>query len=210
EGRRGTAAGNIVLQLVEGITHRQLGRDLGNRKTGGLGGQRGRARYSRVHFDDDHAAILRVDTELHVGAAGFHTDFTQHRQRGVAHDLVFLVGQGLGRGHGDGVTGMHAHGIEVLDRADDDAVVLLVADHLHLVFLPTDQRFVDQQFLGRRKIQTAVADFLELFAVIGDPATGTTHGEGWANDARKADLVEDAVGFIHVVSDAGTRAFHAD
>src|SRR5690606_2921713 len=156
EGGRRATAGDVVRELVEAVTHRQLGGDLGDREASGLGGQRRGTGHPRVHFDHHHAAIDRVDAELYVGATGFHADFTQHRQRGVAHDLVFLVGQGLSRGHGDGVTGMHAHGIEVLDRADDDAVVLLVADHLHLVFLPADQRFVDQQLLGRRQVQTAV------------------------------------------------------
>jgi hypothetical protein len=36
-----------------------------------------------------------------------------------------------------------AHGVDVLDAADDDAVVLLVADDLELVFLPADDGLVD-------------------------------------------------------------------
>src|SRR5690606_27897462 len=122
-----------------------------------------------------------------------------------AHDLVFLIGQGLRRGDGDGVAGVHAHRVEVLDGADDDAVVLLVADHLHLVFLPADQRFVDQQFAGRRQIEAAGADLLELFAVVGDAAAGAAYGEGRPDDAGEADLVEYAVGFVHVVRNAGHR-----
>ena len=38
--------------------------------------------------------------------------------------LVFAVGERLRRGDGDRVAGVHAHGIEVLDRADDDDVVV--------------------------------------------------------------------------------------
>jgi hypothetical protein len=45
-------------------------------------------------------------------------------QRGVAHDLVLAVGERLRRRHGDRVAGVHAHGVEVLDRADDDHVVV--------------------------------------------------------------------------------------
>jgi hypothetical protein len=37
--------------------------------------------------------------------------------------LVLAVGQGQGRGDGDRVTGVDAHRVEVLDRADDDDVV---------------------------------------------------------------------------------------
>ncbi|MCY1280808.1 hypothetical protein D9M70_296020 [compost metagenome] len=210
EGRRGAAAGDVVLQLVEGVADSQLGGDLGDREAGGLGGQRRGARHARVHLDHHHAAVVRIDAELHVGAAGFHADLTQHRQRGVAHDLVFLVSQGLRRGDGDRVAGVHAHRIEVLDGADDDAVVLLVADNLHLVFLPADQRFVDQQFLGRRQVEAAGADFLELLAVVGDAAAGAAHGEGRTDDAGEADLLEDAIGFFHAVGDAGARALQAD
>ena len=105
---------------------------------------------------------------------------------------------------------MHTHRVEVLDGADDDAVVLLVTDHLHLVFLPADQRLVDQQFAGRRQVETAGADFLELFTVVGDAATGTAHGEGRADDAREANLLQHAVRFFHVVGDAGNRAGQAD
>jgi hypothetical protein len=98
-----------------------------------------------------------VDRELHVGAAGIDADLAQHRDRGVAHDLVFLVGQRLRRRHGDRVAGVHAHRVEVLDRADDDAVVRLVAHDFHLVFFPAEQRFLDQQFVGRRGLEAALA-----------------------------------------------------
>ncbi|MNI15322.1 hypothetical protein D3C73_686180 [compost metagenome] len=72
---------------------------------------------------------------------------------------------------------MDTHRIDVFDRADDDAVVILIAHHLHLVLFPADQRFVNQQLFGRGQIQTAFANLFELFAVIGDTATGAAHGE---------------------------------
>ena len=72
---------------------------------------------------------------------------------------------------------MHTHGIEVFNRADDDAVVIFVSDNLHLVFLPTDQRLIDEQFTGWRELEAAKTDFLELIAVIGDAATRAAHRE---------------------------------
>ncbi len=134
----GGAAGDVVAQFVQGIADRQLGGDLGDREAGRLGGQRGGTRHPRIHLDDDHPAVYRIDGELNVGAAGIDADLAQHRNAGVAHDLVFLVGQGLGRGDGDGIAGMHTHRVEVLDRANDDAVVRLVANRLHLIFLPAE------------------------------------------------------------------------
>ena len=115
ERRRRRTAGDLVTQLVQRVAHGQLGRDLGDRETRGLGSQRRRTRHAWVHFDHDHAAIDRVDRELHVGAAGVHANLAQHSQRGVAQDLVLLVGQRLGRGHGDRVAGVYTHGVQVFD-----------------------------------------------------------------------------------------------
>src|SRR4029453_5114503 len=50
-------------------------------------------------------------------------DLADDGDRGIPHELVFLVGQRLRGRHRDGVAGVHAHRIEVLDRADDDDVV---------------------------------------------------------------------------------------
>ncbi len=199
-GRR--AAGDVVFQFVERIADGELGRDLGDREAGGLGGQRRRARHARVHLDDDEAAVLRIDGELHVRAAGLDADLAQHRDRGVAHDLVFLVGQRQRRRDGDRVAGVDAHRIDVLDRADDDAVVRLVADDFHLIFLPAEHRFLDQDFGRRRGIEAAADDLEEFRAVVGNAAAGAAEREGRADDGRQADVIErlrgDRHGMAHV------------
>jgi hypothetical protein len=61
----------MSFDLVQRVAHRQLGGDLGDREAGGLRRQRRGARHARVHLDDDQAAVLRIDRELHVRAAGF-------------------------------------------------------------------------------------------------------------------------------------------
>ena len=133
-GRR--LAGDVVGDLVERVADGQAGGDLGDREAGGLAGQRARARHARVHLDHDLLAGAGVDGELHVAAAGLDADAPDAGEGGVAHLLVLDVGQRLGRRHGDGVAGVHAHRVEVLDRADDDAVVGPVAHHLQLELLP--------------------------------------------------------------------------
>jgi len=65
---------------------------------------------------------------------------------------------------------MHAHRIEVLDRADDDAVVAVIAHHLHLEFFPAGHRLLEQHLAGRGGVQPARHDRLELLAVVGDAA----------------------------------------
>uniref|UniRef100_A0A0N4ZAF6 NAD-specific glutamate dehydrogenase n=1 Tax=Parastrongyloides trichosuri TaxID=131310 RepID=A0A0N4ZAF6_PARTI len=66
--------GDVVGQFVQGVADGQLGGDLGDGEAGGLGRQRRGARHARVHFNHDHAAVGRVDRELHVGAAGLDAD----------------------------------------------------------------------------------------------------------------------------------------
>ena len=90
---------------------------------------------------------LGIDANCTFEPPVLDADLAQHRDRRVAHALVFLVGQRLRRRDGDRVAGVHAHRIEVLDRADDDAVVAAVAHDLHLEFLPAEHRFLEQHFV---------------------------------------------------------------
>ena len=187
-GRR--PAGDVVGDFVERVADRELGGDLGDGKAGRLGGERGGARDARVHLDHDHAPVDRIDRELHVRAAGLDADLAQHRQRGVAHDLVFLVGQRQRRRDGDGIAGVHAHRIDVFDRADDDAIVRLVADDLHLEFLPAEHALLDQHLVGRRGVDAALDDLDEFVAVVGDAAAGAAHREARADDRGQADVLQ--------------------
>ena len=86
---------------------------------------------------------------------------------------------------------MHAHGVNIFDRADDDGVVGLVAHHLHLEFLPAEYRLFNQHFAGGGGFHPAFDDGEEFFAVIGDAAAGTAHGEAGANDGGQADLIQN-------------------
>ncbi len=88
------------------------------------------------------------------------------------------------------VAGMHAHRIDVLDRADDDRVVGAVADHLHLEFLPAEQGFVDQDLADRRGFEPRAADGGIVVAVVGDAAAGAAERVGGADDRRQADIFD--------------------
>jgi len=60
-----------------------------------------------------------------------------------------------------------------------------VAHNFHLELFPADQRFLDQQFARRRRVQAAAADGLELFRVVGDAAAGAAQGERGADHIGK-------------------------
>ena len=146
-GRR--QARDVVGNLVEVVAERELGGDLRDREAGGLRRERRRPRHARVHLDDDDPAVGRVDRELDVRSAGLDADAADDPARRVAHPLVFLVGERQRRRDGDAVAGVHAHRVDVLDRADDDEVVGDVAHHLELVFLPADDRLLDEDLVHR-------------------------------------------------------------
>ena len=116
-------------------------------KAGRLRRQRRRARDARVHLDDQHLAVGGIHGELDVAAAGVDADLANDRDGGVAHHLVLAVGERHRRRHGDRVAGVHAHRIEVLDRADDHDVVVAVAHHLELELLPADDAPLDQHLV---------------------------------------------------------------
>src|SRR3546814_523542 len=142
--------------------------------------------FRSVHLDNDQPPVLWIDCELYVGTACFHADFAQDRDARVPHDLIFLVGERQRRRNGDAVTRVDAHRIDVLDRADDDGIVVPVADDLHLIFLPAEERLLDQHLGGGRGIKPPGHDADEILLVVGDAAAGAAKGEAGADDRRKA------------------------
>ena len=203
-GGRG-AFGDVVVEFVERVADGELGRDLRNREAGGLRGQRRRARHARVHLDDDEPAVRRVYRELHVRAARLHADLAQDRDGGVAHHLVFAVGKRQRRGDRDAVAGMHAHRIDVLDGADDDAVVLRVADNLHLVLFPAEDGFLDQDLRRGRGFEAPLGDVHVFFAIVGDAAARAAEREGRPDDGRKLDVVERVLRLGEVMGELRAR-----
>ena len=111
--------------------------------------------------------------------------------RGVAHPLIFLVAERQDRRHGDAVAGVHAHRIDVLDRADDDEVVGDVAHHLELEFLPADHRLLDQHFVDRAELEAALGELAELFDVVGDAAADAAERERRPDDQREAERARE-------------------
>ena len=133
----GRFPGNVVGQLVQGVPHCQLGRDLGYRKSGRLRGQGGRARDPRIHLDHHHDAHSPDCTANWMLDPPVSTPISRmHRKGLVPHDLILAIAQGLGRCHGDGIAGVHTHRIEVLDGTNHHAVVGPVPHDLHLELFP--------------------------------------------------------------------------
>lgn len=90
---------------------------------------------------------------------------------------------------------MNAHWIDVFNRANDDAVIRFVADHFHLIFLPAEQAFIDQNLANRRGVDARANDCLVFFPVIGNAATGAAECECRTNDGWQTDFVKRTHGF---------------
>src|SRR5205814_278816 len=84
------------------------------------------------------------------------------------------VGQRLRGSHGDRVAGVHAHRVEVLDRADDHAVVGPVAHDLELVLLPTGDRALDEDLRDRAGGQARDRDLAQLLDRVGPAGTSAS------------------------------------
>ncbi len=192
----GRLLGNVVGNLVERIANREQRGDLGDGKSCRLRGQRRAARDARVHLDDVELAVGGVDGELDVGTARLDADGADDLERGLAHDLVFFVGERLGGRDGDAVARVDAHGIEVLDGTDDDHVVLAVAHDLELVFLPSGDGLLDEDLAVRTEGQSPPDVSLVLLRVVGDVAAGAAERIGRADDRGKTDLLDDSLGLF--------------
>ena len=105
---------------------------------------------------------------------------------------------------------MHATWVEVFDRANDDAVVRFVAHHFHLIFFPAQNRLFNQQFVGRRGIETALTDFQKLFFVVSNTAARATHGERWTYQSWKTYFGLSGQRFFHGVTHVRLWAMQTD
>ncbi len=200
ERRRGLLR-DVVRDLVQGVAEGQLGGDLGDGEARGLGRQRRRAGYARVHLDDHHTAGVRLDGELDVAAAGVHAHLTDDGDGDIAQPLVFAVRQGQRRCHGDGVAGVHAHGVEVLDGADNHDVVVFVAHHLKLVFLPAEDALFEQHLGGGAVLQALAHNAAEVTFVVRQAGAEAAHGEGGPDHHRVAEVPGGGEGLVHGVDD---------
>ena len=105
---------------------------------------------------------------------------------------------------------MHAHGVEVLDGAHDDAVAGVVAHDLHLVFFPTLDGLLDQHLVGGRKLKTLAHDGDEFLVSMRDATTGAAQGKARTQHAGIAHTLGDGLGVSHAVGIARARDLQAD
>ena len=86
---------------------------------------------------------------------------------------------------------MHAHSVQVFNSAHNDAVVLAIAHHFKLIFLPTQRTLIDQYLANHAGGNSATRDFLKLIHVPRNAAAGTTKSERGANDGGQTNFLHE-------------------
>ena len=208
---RAGGARDRVGQLIEVVADGQLRGDLGNRVARGLGRQCGRPAHARVDLDgDDVLLLVRRHRELHIAAAGKRPDGVHHVNGHVAHPLEGGVRQRHRRRHRDGVARVDAHRIEVLDGADDDHIVVGVAEQLELELLPPHQRLVDHHLMDRRDMQRASQQLIELLRVVHHGRPRPTERERRPDAQWEPELLSGLLALEEALRGGLRRHRHAD
>ena len=109
----------------------------------------------------------------------------------------------------DAVARVDAHRVDVLDRADDHAVVVVVAHDLELELAPADDRLVEQDLRDRRRLEAAADDLAELLRRAGDAAAAAAERVGGPDDDRQADVDHRVVGLLRGRRDRAARHLQA-
>ena len=82
---------------------------------------------------------------------------------------------------------MDPHGVDVLDGADDDHVVLEVAHDLELELLPADHALLEQHLVGRRGVEAGLDHRVELLVGGRHPSPVAAESEAGPDDERQAE-----------------------
>ena len=97
---------------------------------------------------------------------------------------------------------MHAHGVKVLNTADNDAVVVAISHDFEFVLFPTGDRTLNENFPNGRRGDSLTGQNHQLFGIGRDSRAGATQDVARANDDRIANLLGNDYGFGHRVSKA--------
>ncbi|OQC01327.1 MAG: hypothetical protein BWX80_03366 [Candidatus Hydrogenedentes bacterium ADurb.Bin101] len=147
---------------------------------------------------------------MHVGTARVHAYLAHDSHGGVAHSLVFPVGERLGRRYCDAVSGVDTHRIQVFNGADDNYVVMEITHDLQLIFLPADYGFFNEDFRYGAGVQS-VFDGMEVFVFIeGKARAGTAQGKGRAYNRGISDLFAKNMGLFKGMNHLAAGHVEAD
>ena len=149
--------------------------------------------------------VFGIVRELDVGAADDLDGLDD--VVGILLQLLLQLGvDGQHRRGAVGIAGVHAHGVDVLDEADRDHLVLGVADDLQFQFLPAEHGFLDQDLADQAGGEAAAGDDAQFLDVVDEAAARAAHGVGRTDDDRVAEFGGDLFGLLDADRRARSRA----
>ncbi len=208
--RRRCGAGDVVGDLVQGVTEREFRRYLRDRVSGGLRGQGRRPGHPGIHLDHDEPPGGRVHRELDVAATRVDAHRAHHRDGHVPHLLVLAVGQRHRRCHRHRVAGVHAHRVDVLDRADHDHVVGAVTHQLELELLPAEDGLLDEHLRGRARGDAVLGHPAQFTGVMRDTAAGAAESEARPHHDRVLEFLGGVEALLRGRADGAAGGLTAD
>ena len=105
---------------------------------------------------------------------------------------------------------MNPHGVEILDGADDDHGIVVVAHDLELILLPAQHRLLDEDG-GRRAVVEPLSHHpLKALLVIGDSPTCSPEGIARSDDSGEADLPHEVGSLVERGRHPTLRGLEAD
>ena len=143
---------------MQTVAETELGRDERQRIAGGLRREGRGARQTGVHLDHPIILTVRGKSVLDI-ALPHYAEMPHDLYRHPAQEVVLLVRESLRRRDDDALARVDAQRVEILHIADSDAVIVAVAHHFVLDFLPAAKRLLDEQLrrerqcLGRYSVQ---------------------------------------------------------
>ena len=134
--------------------------------------------------------------KLHIGTAD---------DLNLIHDLVSLLLKALlqilrDSQHGcgtEGITGVHAEGIDILNEANGNHVALGITDYLQFQLFPAKDRLLHQHLTNQAGLQASGTYSLQLFYVIYQAAACTTHGISRSQYNGISQLIRNGKSFFH-------------
>ena len=105
---------------------------------------------------------------MDVAASSVNANVPNDLDANVSEVLIFAIGKRHRWCHGNGVARVNTNRIKVLDRADNNGVVVLIAHELQLILFPAQDGLFKQDLRCRRGLDAGSCNAPEVLLVIGE------------------------------------------
>ena len=194
--------------VLQGEAAGQHGGNEGDREAGSLGSQSGGTGGTGIDFDNNDAVGFRIMGKLYVGAADNLNAFNDFISLLLQTLLTFLR-NGEHRGGTERIAGMHAEGIDILNKADGDHVVFTVPDNFQLQLFPAENGFFHKNLSHQACLEASCAYCFQLVHVVNESAACAAHGISGTEYYGIAKTIRNGQRLFHAVGNLAAGHFNA-